>query len=99
MLTTTTITSASRNTRDAVDLRSIVDSVGIYSNIAVIAMYKCGHDACQLRLCIPVKIAIPAVGADNPTDATNCTGAVRITGDIVSLSTSNSVATPRITNT
>ena len=99
MLTTTTITSASRNTRDAVDLRSIVDSVGIYNNITVVTIYNCGHDACQLRLCIPVKHATPAVDADNPTDATNCTGAVRITGDNVSLSSSNSVATPRITNT
>ena len=98
MLTTTTITGASHNTRDAVDLSSTVDSVGICNSIAVITIYKCGH-VCQLRLCIPVKISIPAVGADNPTDAANCTGAVRTTGDIVSLSSSNSVATPRTTNT
>ena len=69
------ITGASQKTRDAVSLISTVDSVGIYSNIAIVTIYNCGH-ACQSRLCVPVKIVTPAAGSYSPTDATNCTGAV-----------------------
>jgi hypothetical protein len=57
MLSTINIIGASRKARDAVNLINTVDSVGIYCNIAIVTIYKCGR-ARQLRLCFPVKTRV-----------------------------------------